>query len=64
MSKDIGIIFSAKDNFSDALNKMAQSNASLNKDLEGLQKKLDSLNKTKISMKIDADKIKKEQRRS
>ncbi len=60
MSKDIGILISAQDNFSQAVNKMAQANASFNKDLEGLQKKLDSLNKTKVAMKIDADKIKKE----
>ena len=60
MARNIGIVISARDNFSSAVSKMAQTNASFNKDLEGLQQKLDHLNKTKADIKMDVSKAKNE----
>lgn len=58
MGRDISIVISAKDNFSDAITSMRNANQSFNKDLTGLTIKLDSLNKKKILLKVDADKAK------
>lgn len=60
MARNVGIVISAKDNFSSAVSKMAQANASFNKDLEGLQQKLDHFNKTKVDIKMDMSKAKNE----
>lgn len=58
MARNVGIVISAKDNFSSAVSKMAQANASFNKDLEGLQQKLEHFNKTKVDIKMDMSKAK------
>lgn len=58
MARDISIAISAKDNFSQAITTMRNANQSFNKDLTGLQSKLDALNKNKISLKVETDKAK------
>lgn len=58
MGRDISIVISAKDNFSTAINSMKNANNAFNKDLTGLSSKLDTLNKKKVSLKIETDKAK------
>lgn len=58
MARDISIAISAKDNFSQAITTMRNANQSFNKDLTGLQTKLNELNKTKIALKVDTNKAK------
>lgn len=58
MGRDISIVISAKDNFSTAINSMKNANNAFNKDLTGLSNKLDTLNKKKLSIKIETDKAK------
>lgn len=60
MARDISIAISAKDNFTQAITTMRNANQAFNKDLEGLSSKLNALNKTKITLQIDADKAKRE----
>lgn len=60
MSREISIAISAKDNFTQAVTTMRNANQAFNKDLEGLSGKLNSLNKTKTTLQIDADKAKRE----
>ncbi len=56
MARDISIAISAKDNYSQAITTMRNANQAFNKDLSGLTNKLDQLNKTKVSIKVDTDK--------
>jgi hypothetical protein len=56
MARDISIAISAKDNFSQAITTMRNANQSFNKDITGLQSKLNELNRTKIALKVDTDK--------
>lgn len=60
MARDISIAISARDNFTQAVTTMRNANQAFNKDLTGLQKKLDELNKNKIVLKIEAEKAKRE----
>lgn len=60
MARDISIMISAKDNFTSAIQAMRNANQMFQKDIGGLQAKLDALNKTKINLKVDVDKAKKE----
>ena len=60
MARDISIAISAKDNFSQAITTMRNANQAFNKDLTGLQSKLDQLNKTKSTLKVDTNKAKTE----
>lgn len=53
---DVSIAISAKDNFSDAITTMRNSNQAFNKDLTGTMEKLNALNKNKITLKVDTDK--------
>ena len=59
MARDISIAISAKDNFTQAITTMRNSNQAFRKDLTGLSEKLNELNKTKITLKVEADKAKK-----
>lgn len=59
MARDISIAISVRDNFSQAITTMKNANQSFNKDITGLQSKLDALNKNKITLKVDTDKAKK-----
>ncbi len=58
MARDISIAISTKDNFSQALTTMRNANQAFNKDLTGLQTKLNELNRTKATLKVDTDKAK------
>lgn len=62
MGQDVSIVVTGKDNFSSAITTMRNSGKHFNKDLDGLQKKLDELNKTKINLKVDVNKAKAELR--
>lgn len=62
MARDVSIAISVRDNFSQAITTMKNANQSFNKDLTGLQKKLDALNKNKITLKVDTDKARRELR--
>ncbi|SHN68576.1 tape measure protein [Desulfitobacterium chlororespirans] len=58
MSRDISINISAQDNYTQAITTIRNANQSFSKDLMGLSFKLDALNKTKISLKVDMGKAK------
>ena len=58
MARDISIAISARDNFTQAITTMRNANMAFNKDLTGLQSKLDALNKNKITLKVETDKAK------
>lgn len=58
MARDVSIAISAKDNFTQAITTMRNANQSFNKDLSGLQQKMDQLNRTKTVLKVDTDKAK------
>lgn len=58
MAREISIAITAKENYSQAITTMKNANQSFNKDLTGLQSKLDALNKNKITLKMDTDKAK------
>ncbi|MDD3173579.1 MAG: hypothetical protein PHF63_07965 [Herbinix sp.] len=60
MARDVSIAISAKDNFSQAIVTMRSANQSFNKDLTGLQSKLDQLNKTKTILKVETTKARSE----
>lgn len=60
MARDVSVVFNAKDNFTTALTAMRNANAQFKTDLGGLQTKLDELNKTKFSLKVESDKAKSE----
>lgn len=60
MARDVSIAISARDNFSQAITTMRNANQAFNKDITGLQSKLDELNKTKITLKVDTDKAKRD----
>ena len=56
MARDISIAISARDNFTQAITTMRNANQHFNKDLEGLSTKLNALNSTKVTLKMDTDK--------
>lgn len=60
MSTDISIAISARDNYSEALKKMQQTQSAFRKDLGHLNKELDALNKNKVTLKTDMSKAKRE----
>lgn len=51
-------IVQSSDSFVNAMKKMRDASQLFTKDLDGLQKRLDTLNKTKASLKVDTDKAK------
>lgn len=51
-------IVQSSDSFVNAMKKMRDASQLFTKDLEGMQKRLDMLNKTKSSLKVDTDKAK------
>lgn len=59
MARDISIAISAKDNFTSAITTMQNANRNFNKDIDGLQQKLNALNRTKVTLKMDADDLKR-----
>lgn len=53
MARDISIVISAKDNFTDAIKKMQTSQTTFRKDLGQLNTELGKLNNNKVSLKVD-----------
>lgn len=60
MARDISISISAKDDFSKVFKTIMDTNKAFDKDLTGVSKKLEQLNKTKYSLKLDVEKSKAE----
>lgn len=58
MGRDISIAISARDNYTQTITTMRNANKSFNKDLDGLSDKLAALDKTKHTLRIDADNAK------
>ena len=56
MGRNVSIAISAKDNFSDAVNKMNNSGIRFNKNLEEMQAQL---NKNRATLKLDVSEAKK-----
>lgn len=59
MGRDISIVVSAKDQYSTAVTKMRSVSASFTKDIDGMYKKLDTLDKTQSRLKVDTDGLRK-----
>lgn len=59
---NVSIMVSAQDNFSTAIKSMSLTVKGFSKDAEEMQRKLDTLNKNKVSLKVDADKARQELR--
>ena len=59
MGRDVSIAISAKDNFSDAVNKMNNSGIRFNKNLEEMQAQLKALNSNRATLKLDTDAARK-----
>ena len=57
---DVSIVIKSTDRFSDAIKTMSHSAKSFSKDMDGMQSKLNALNKTKATLKVDVDKAKAE----
>ena len=59
MGRNIYIAVSAKDNFSDAVNKMNNSGIRFNKNLEEMQAQLNAINKNRATLKLDVSEARK-----
>ena len=59
MGRNISIAISAKDNFSDAVNKMKNSGIRFNKNLEEMQAQLNAINKNRATLKLDVSEARK-----
>ena len=59
MGRNISIAISAKDNFSDAVNKMNNSGIRFNKNLEEMQAQLNAINKNRATLKFDVSEARK-----
>lgn len=59
MGRDISIAVSVKDKYSDAVTTMQSVSKSFTKDLDGMYKKLDTLDKAQSRLKSDTDGLKK-----
>lgn len=59
MGRDISIAVSVKDRYSDAVTKMRSVSASFTKDIDGMYKKLDTLDKAQSRLKVDTDGLRK-----
>ena len=59
---ETSIVITATDHFSAAMKTMRNSSMHFTKDLEGMQKKLNELNKTKSTLKVNTDKARQELR--
>ncbi len=59
---ETSIVITATDHFSAAMKTMRESSQHFTKDLDGMQKKLNELNKTKSTLKVDTDKARQELR--
>ena len=59
MGRNISIAISAKDNFSDAVNKMNNSGIRFNKNLEEMQAQLNAINKNRPTLKLGVSEARK-----
>ena len=59
MGRNVSIAISAKDNFSDAVNKMNNSGIRFNKNLEEMQAQLNAINKNRATLKLDISEARK-----
>ncbi|MEA5085104.1 MAG: tape measure protein [Lachnospiraceae bacterium] len=59
MGRDVSIAISARDNYSSAIRTMSNTSRAFSKDSEDLQVKLNSLDRTKATMKFDVDRAKR-----
>ena len=59
---ETSIVITATDHFSAAMKTMRESSQHFTKDLNGMQKKLNELNKTKSTLKVNTDKARQELR--
>ena len=59
---ETSIVITATDHFSAAMKTMRDSSQHFTKDLDGMQKKLNELNKTKSTLKVNTDKARQELR--
>lgn len=57
---EVSIVIKATDQFSAAMKTMQKSTQSFTKDMDGMQSRLNALNKTKATLKVDTDKAKSE----
>lgn len=60
MARDVSIMVSARDNYTAVIEKMLKTQNQFKNDLKGLQGQLDTLNKNKVTLKVDLDKAKSE----
>ena len=60
MSNKAEVVLSLKDNYSSTLKKIVESNRKFETDLDGMQKKLSDLNRTRADLKLDLSKAKDE----
>jgi len=60
MARKVDIVISAKDNYSQAVEKMQKIQRTFTSDLDGLGKKLNALNNSKVTLKTDLTKAKSE----
>jgi len=60
MGRDISIAISARDNYTQAITNMRNANQSFNRDLEGLTTRLNSLNNTRINLKMETSQLRRE----
>lgn len=60
MARKVDIVISAKDNYSDAVTKMVEIQRSFTSGLDGLKKKLNTINNSKVTLKTDLTKAKGE----
>lgn len=57
---DVSILISARDNYSQAIVNMRNANAGFTRDISGMQQRLDALNRTKASLKLDASQMRRQ----
>lgn len=57
---EVSIVISARDNYSNAITKMRNTNQAFNKDMDSMQAKLDTLNKNKATLKLETDAARKQ----
>ncbi len=63
MARDINISIIAKDNYSQAVKTMRDTTQKFNKDLDAMKSKIDTVSKTKITIKTDTTKAREELKR-
>jgi len=60
MATDISIVVNAKDNYTETMKKIRESQRAWGKDIKGLQQQLDHFNRQKLELKVEAGKAKQQ----